>query len=128
MVLPSRYEPFAVVVNEAMCCGLPVIASDRVGAARDLIAPVKPEFIYRCGNLEALATLLKKCSAGKSELKRLRHAVVAHMQSWSPTQNIAATVEAIQTAVGRIAGDTEADEATPSPRNHVSAHSSKLHE
>ncbi len=35
MVLPSEYEPFAVVVNEAMCCGCPVIASDRVGAARE---------------------------------------------------------------------------------------------
>jgi glycosyltransferase involved in cell wall biosynthesis len=128
MVLPSRYEPFAVVVNEAMCCGLPVIASDRVGAARDLIAPVQPEFIYRCGNLEALAALLKKCNAGKAELQRLRHLVAARMQSWSPTQNIAATVEAIQTAVARIAGDTEADEATPRPPNHVSAHSSKLHE
>jgi glycosyltransferase involved in cell wall biosynthesis len=128
MVLPSRYEPFAVVVNEAMCCGLPVIASDRVGAARDLIAPIKPEFIYRCGNLEALAALLKKCNAGKAELKRLRQVVVTRMQSWSPTQNIAATVEAIQTAVARIAGDAETDEAAPRPPNHVSAHSSKLHE
>ena len=29
MVLPSGYEPFAVVVNEAMCCACPVISSDR---------------------------------------------------------------------------------------------------
>ena len=40
MVLPSEYEPFGVVVNEASCCGCPVAASDHVGAARDLIAPV----------------------------------------------------------------------------------------
>jgi glycosyltransferase involved in cell wall biosynthesis len=31
-VLPSRYEPFGAVVNEALLAGLPVICSDRVGA------------------------------------------------------------------------------------------------
>ena len=55
MVLPSEYEPFAVVVNEAMCCGCPVAASDHVGAARDLVAPVRQEFVYRCGDVAALA-------------------------------------------------------------------------
>ena len=36
-VLPSRYEAWGLVVNEAMCSGLPIIASDKVGAARDLV-------------------------------------------------------------------------------------------
>ena len=39
MVLPSEYEPFAVVVNEAMCCACPVVASDHVGSAHDLVVP-----------------------------------------------------------------------------------------
>jgi glycosyltransferase involved in cell wall biosynthesis len=34
LVLPSSYEAFGVVVNEAYLCGCPVVASDRVGAAR----------------------------------------------------------------------------------------------
>ena len=29
-VLPSLFEPFGLVVNEAMLCGLPVAVSDRV--------------------------------------------------------------------------------------------------
>jgi glycosyltransferase involved in cell wall biosynthesis len=135
MVLPSRYEPFAVVVNEAMCCGCPVIASDRVGAARDLVAPVKPGFIYRCGNLEALAAILRECNVGRAELKRLRQAVVERMKTWSPVQNIAATVEAIQIAVARIAGDTEEDgaqlggtESGGVASASAPAHPSKLHE
>jgi glycosyltransferase involved in cell wall biosynthesis len=36
-VVPSHREPWGVVVNEALACGSPVIASDQVGAAFDLV-------------------------------------------------------------------------------------------
>ena len=112
MVLPSEYEPFAVVVNEAMCCGCPVAASDHVGAARDLVAPVRKEFVFRCGDVAALAALLKDALADRARLSSLRRAAVAHMHTWSPERNIAATFEAIQIAVarkGRGAGVVGAD-------------------
>jgi len=34
---PSIYEPWGLVVNEAMASGLPVLVSDRCGCARDLV-------------------------------------------------------------------------------------------
>ena len=37
LVLPSDYEPFGLVVNEAMLCGCPAVVSDRVGAGYDRI-------------------------------------------------------------------------------------------
>jgi len=37
LVLPSRFEPWGLVVNEALAAGLPVILSDQVGAAPDLL-------------------------------------------------------------------------------------------
>jgi glycosyltransferase involved in cell wall biosynthesis len=101
MVLPSDYEPFAVVVNEAMCCGCPVVASDRVGAARDLVAPVAPEFIFPCGDVDALSTILKDALADRIRLQALARSALAHIHTWSPERNIAATVDAIRISVSR---------------------------
>jgi len=104
MVLPSDYEPFAVVVNEAMCCGCPVIASDRVGAARDLIAPVCSEFIFPCGDIDTLAMLLSKIARDRAFLQRIRQFGLAQMQTWTPQRNVAATVDSIDRAVSRARG------------------------
>jgi glycosyltransferase involved in cell wall biosynthesis len=39
ILLPSISEPWGLTVNEGMLCGLPAIASERCGCARDLINP-----------------------------------------------------------------------------------------
>ena len=116
MVLPSEYEPFAVVVNEAMCCSCPVMASDRVGASRDLVTPVCPDFVFRCGDIDALAELLKRAAADPARLKELGRAALAHIQTWSPERNIAATVEAVRIGVmhsGRRISAALDDSAAP---------------
>jgi glycosyltransferase involved in cell wall biosynthesis len=102
LVLPSMYDAFGVVVNEAMLCGCPVIASDHVGAARDLIAPVCPEFVFPCGNTDALAALLSKVASDRASLLDIRRAGLAQMQTWSPQRNVMATLDAIECAVSRL--------------------------
>jgi glycosyltransferase involved in cell wall biosynthesis len=101
MVLPSEYEPFAVVVNEAFCCGCPVVASDRVGAARDLIEPVDPGLIFPCGDISALSTILTELCRDRARLHELGRAVRLRIASWSPGDNIAGTLESIRRAVTR---------------------------
>jgi glycosyltransferase involved in cell wall biosynthesis len=102
LILPSEFEPFGVVVNEAMCCGCAVAATDRCGAARDLVAPVSPELVFRCGDIDALAELIREAAGDRARLKDLGRTSLAYVQTWSPERNIAATFEAIRMAASRL--------------------------
>ncbi|MFN2975626.1 glycosyltransferase family 4 protein [Terriglobus aquaticus] len=58
-VLPSRHEPWGLIVNEAMACGLPVIVSDEVGCAVDLVQNGANGFIVPARDIAALAEALR---------------------------------------------------------------------
>lgn len=58
-ILPSAYEPWGLVVNEAMSAGLPVIVSDQVGAAWDLVQNRNTGFIFRYNNPNELAEKMR---------------------------------------------------------------------
>jgi glycosyltransferase involved in cell wall biosynthesis len=102
MVLPSGYEPFGVVVNEAMLCGCPVAASENVGAARDLVAPRRTGFVFPCGNVDALAGVLRQALEDRAKLAEIARAARTRMETWSPQENIEATLEAAWRAVRRV--------------------------
>jgi glycosyltransferase involved in cell wall biosynthesis len=55
LVLPSHYDVWGLVVNEAQAYGLPVIATDQVGAAADNIDPGVNGFVVPAGSSPALA-------------------------------------------------------------------------
>jgi glycosyltransferase involved in cell wall biosynthesis len=101
MVLPSEYEPFGVVVNEASCCGCPVAASDRVGATTDLIAPVNPDFVFPCGDVPALTEILQRAVSDPTELARRGQDSLRRMQFWSAPENITGVLEAVERALSR---------------------------
>lgn len=102
MVLPSEYDAFGVVVNEAILCGCPAIVSNSVGAGRDLIAPVDPSFIYPAGDVDALSTLLRRILSDRSHLARFQIGAGERMKTWSPREYIAGVLEAVKRAVSRI--------------------------
>jgi len=104
MVLPSSYDAFGVVVNEAMLCGCPVVASDHVGAASDLITHGRTGFVFPCGNVDVLAEILRQASVEPTRLSEMGRAARARMESWSPRENIQATLAAVARGVSRKAG------------------------
>jgi glycosyltransferase involved in cell wall biosynthesis len=96
LVLPSEYEPFGVVVNEAMLCGCPAIVSDRVGAGCDLISAGQNGHIFPCGNVENLAALLREVLSDRERLRRMGEMARHRMETWSPHENIKGQVQAIE--------------------------------
>lgn len=47
LVLPSKSEPWGLVVNEAMVCGLPVIVSNKCGCVRDIVKDGENGFTFQ---------------------------------------------------------------------------------
>ena len=58
LVMPSEFEPWGLVVNEAMAAGVLPVVSDRVGCGPDLVAGLGE--VYPGGDVEALAAALSR--------------------------------------------------------------------
>lgn len=97
-VLPSQSEPFGVVVNEAMLCGCPVIVSNRVGAGFDLVREGETGFVFPAGDVESLASVLRRALGDRSHLREMGNEARRRMAHWSPADNIAGFMEAISRA------------------------------
>jgi glycosyltransferase involved in cell wall biosynthesis len=69
-VLPSRSEPWGMVLNEAAAAGLPLVATIAVGAAHDLIEPGANGFRVPVDDVAALAEALRALEADP-ELRRV---------------------------------------------------------
>ena len=58
LLLPSDYEPWALVVNEATAAGLAVVSSSVVGAAHELVRPGVNGALFPPGDLAAATSAL----------------------------------------------------------------------
>jgi len=64
LVLPSDYEPWGLVVNEAAVAGCALVVSDVVGAAPDLVRDGVNGRVFRAGDGEALKRALLDVTEG----------------------------------------------------------------
>lgn len=94
-VLPSGFEPWGLVVNEALCFGLPVIVSDRVGAAGDLVKPGVNGFIYPAGDIAAMAERLKELLLNPSLRYSASQASEKLIQRWGYPQVVEGVLECL---------------------------------
>jgi glycosyltransferase involved in cell wall biosynthesis len=85
LVLPSEFEPWGLVVHEATSAGLPVLASEKVGAAVHLVQSSYNGFIFGCGDTEGLASLMSRvANLSVERLEDMARASYQLSQQYSP--------------------------------------------
>jgi glycosyltransferase involved in cell wall biosynthesis len=98
LVLPSDWEPWAVVINEALAVGLAVVASDTVGAAAELIRDRVNGRVFPHGDRDALAECLRDVTLPQN-LTRYRAAAPRVLAEWREKADpIAGLRQALQSA------------------------------
>lgn len=102
LVLPSDLrETWGLVVNEAMACGLPVIVSDAVGCAPDLVCDGKTGAVYRCGDVAGLADVIVGWAADRDAVAATARRAEARLRDGF---SIDRAVDGLSIGVGRVLG------------------------
>lgn len=87
-VLPSQHEAWGLIVNEAMASGLPVVVSDNMGCAIDLVRDGDNGFVYPFGDVMALRQALTAVlHPGRAQAMEQRS--LERIARWSYAQDIA---------------------------------------
>ncbi|MFB6286518.1 MAG: glycosyltransferase family 4 protein [Candidatus Bipolaricaulia bacterium] len=81
-VLPSRKETWGLAVNEAMACGRPVVVSDQVGCAPDLVEQ-GAGFVVPAGDEGALRRRLETLIDDEDLRCRMGRSAQARIKDWS---------------------------------------------
>ena len=72
LCVPSRYDGWGLVVPEGLAAGLPVIATDKMGAALEFVRPGVNGWLLRAGNEDAICEAMREAaSLPDAELARL---------------------------------------------------------
>ncbi len=83
LVLPSSYETWGLVVNEAMYFGLPSIVSDRVGCRPDLVRPGETGFVFRSGDAPGLTRAIQQMLDDRNQTREMGQRARALVRSYS---------------------------------------------
>jgi len=65
LCVPSRYDGWGLVVPEGLASGLPVIATDRMGAALEFVRTGKNGWLIAAGDEEALLCAMREAAVGE---------------------------------------------------------------
>ena len=87
-VLPSRHEPWGLIVNEAMNAARPVIVSDDVGCAPDLVSDGENGCIYPVGDVDALASALGRVLNTAGAAEAMGERAFERIQRWGFEEDV----------------------------------------
>ncbi len=101
-VLPSVEETWGIVANEAMNFGLPLVVSDLVGCAPDLVREGENGFVVAHDDVEALTGALERLVSNRDVRERFGARSLEIVSEWTYDVAAEGIVQACQaTLAGR---------------------------
>ena len=95
LVLPSRFDGWGVVVNEAIGKGVPVVVSDNCGS-KELVVHGKCGYLFRCENTEELSATLENLLGSEIRWQNLSDQALRYYPTIAPSTGAAFLVDAIR--------------------------------
>ena len=81
-VLPSKSEPWGLVVNEAMMCGLPVVVSSHCGCSLDLVDG--NGYVFKPNNTNSLSSILESYMRNDNDISAQRELSLSIISQYTP--------------------------------------------
>ena len=88
LIVPSKYETWGLVINEAMASGLPVICSKNCSSSRDLIINGKTGYVYNLGDIKFLKKIIIELSENKKKYLYILMNIKRHIKNFSFSQTL----------------------------------------
>lgn len=87
VIVPSKFEPYGVVVLEALAHGRPVFASDKVIAALDRNEGSGAIQLHSAGDAEGLARQITRLAGDREVLRKSSQAARVIAEAWRPERS-----------------------------------------
>lgn len=99
LVVPSEFETWGLVVNEAFAAGMPALVTETCGCAGDLVIPGETGFIYTTGKMEEAALAVRNAVEGVQTWQKMREAARKKVHSEFSIEQFS---EALLTAANKL--------------------------
>ena len=96
IVLPSESETWGLVLNEAMNFALPVLASEGVTAAADLVEPGRNGWVFPSGDVKALGRVLEMLVRDPDRRLRMGQRSAEIIRRWSYSEDAEGILAALR--------------------------------
>ncbi len=92
LCVPSEFETWGLVVNEAFCAGVPAVVSEDCGVAGDLVTPGETGFVFAVGDTDGAARHIAQLRDGTWDLKAMGQNAKARVRDHFSLQQLANAV------------------------------------
>jgi len=96
---PSRHDPYATAVLEAMACGIAVIGSTETGAIIDRIEHGLSGLIHESGSVEDLARQVETVCSQPARMRQMGQAARKVAESWPVSKGVATVKRVARSAL-----------------------------